>query len=70
MKMHAVEEELPVPKALTAAPSELYSPEDAPETLTAKHPLGADVLELQETPRAAKERMRARTWDAILANSN
>lgn len=70
MKMQAVEEELPVPKPPIAALSELYWLEVAPETLTVRHPLGVDVLELQETPRTAIERARDRTLDFILVTSS
>jgi hypothetical protein len=57
MKMQAVDEVLPLPRAATAAPSDAYSPEDPPEALTLRHPLGVEVLGLQETPRTAKDRI-------------
>lgn len=64
--MQAVDEVLPLPRAATAAPSDAYSPEDVPDLLTLRHPLGVEVLGLQETPTTAKERIIDLTENCIM----
>lgn len=47
MMMQAGLDELPVPRAETAADRELYCPDAAPDAFTVKHPCGVEVREVR-----------------------
>lgn len=64
--MHAVEDESPVPRALMAALSELYWPDEAPDAFTVKHPLGVEVREAQYPPSMAEAKTRNDRADFML----
>lgn len=68
--MHAVEDELPVPRAVMAALSELYSPDEAPEAFTVRHPLGVEVREVQDTPAIVNANTKDETANFMLPQMN